>query len=200
MTAKKDKRLARRIWGTLSALDVNEHTDKKGKFTYLSWSWAWATMMEQYPQTDYTITLEPYSDGTMQVLCEMTVSEGDERVTRNMWQAVMDNRNNAIKNPNACDINKGKMRCLVKTMAMFGLGHYIYAGEDLPEDTGKVAPSDALVKAQVIIRKAYEKHGDSIYNYVDKELIQAQEESGLIQAAGILSSNKTKTSLASSQD
>lgn len=31
------------------------------------------------------------------------------------------------------DINKAVMRCLVKNLAMFGLGLYIYAGEDLPE-------------------------------------------------------------------
>lgn len=32
------------------------------------------------------------------------------------------------------DINKTIMRCLVKNIAMFGLGLYIFAGEDLPED------------------------------------------------------------------
>ena len=31
------------------------------------------------------------------------------------------------------DVNKAIMRCLVKNLAMFGLGLYIYAGEDLPE-------------------------------------------------------------------
>ena len=31
------------------------------------------------------------------------------------------------------DINKAIMRCLTKNLAMFGLGLYIYAGEDLPE-------------------------------------------------------------------
>lgn len=32
------------------------------------------------------------------------------------------------------DVNKTIMRCLVKNLAMFGLGLYIYSGEDLPED------------------------------------------------------------------
>ena len=32
------------------------------------------------------------------------------------------------------DVNKAIMRCLVKNLAMFGLGLYVYAGEDLPED------------------------------------------------------------------
>lgn len=32
------------------------------------------------------------------------------------------------------DINKAIMRCLVKNLAMFGLGLYIYAGEDLPDE------------------------------------------------------------------
>ena len=46
---------------------------------------------------------------------------------------VMDHRNNAIANPDARKISDTKMRCLTKCLAMFGLGHYIYAGEDLPE-------------------------------------------------------------------
>ena len=36
--------------------------------------------------------------------------------------------------PDMFDVNKAIMRCLVKNLAMFGLGLYVYAGEDLPED------------------------------------------------------------------
>ena len=52
---------------------------------------------------------------------------------RHMWLPVMDHRNKAIPNPDKFAINSSKMRCLVKCFAMFGLGHYIYAGEDLPQ-------------------------------------------------------------------
>ena len=74
-----------------------------------------------------------------------------------MWLPVMDNKNKAMKlSPynyqvwdsykkqyveksvaaaTMFDVNKTIMRCLVKNLAMFGLGLYIYAGEDLPENT-----------------------------------------------------------------
>lgn len=126
------------IWETLSAIDVNEHTEKKGKFTYLSWTWGWATLMEHYPQANYAFR-EPVSfpDGSLEVWCEVSIDEH----TRSMWLPVMDHKNNAKLNPNARDISDTRMRCLVKCLAMFGLGHYIYAGESMP-DTGPDLPSD----------------------------------------------------------
>ena len=71
-------------------------------------------------------------------------------ITHMMWLPVMDGANKAMKNQpytyatkyngektvdaaTMFDINKTIMRCLVKNLAMFGLGLYIYAGEDLPE-------------------------------------------------------------------
>lgn len=54
------------------------------------------------------------------------------------------------------DINKAVMRCLVKNLAMFGLGLYIYAGEDLPEDIKEYVCSDcgASVDANMAARTA----------------------------------------------
>jgi hypothetical protein len=46
---------------------------------------------------------------------------------------VMDHRNKAIQKPNAFEVNTAMQRCLVKAIALHGLGLYIYAGEDLPE-------------------------------------------------------------------
>lgn len=46
------------------------------------------------------------------------------------------------------DINKTIMRCLVKNLAMFGLGLYIYAGEDLPEEE-PIAQANDEQKEQV---------------------------------------------------
>jgi hypothetical protein len=47
----------------------------------------------------------------------------------------MDSSNKAKKaaSIDAMDINKTTMRCLTKNLAMFGVGLYVYAGEDLPE-------------------------------------------------------------------
>ena len=119
------------IWSTLSKISVNDNTEKKGKFTYLSWSWAWSELMKHYPQATYEVLPDTiYSDGTMEVRMSITIGEH----TRIMWLPVMGNRNDAIKKPDAMPINKARMRCLVKCIGMFGLGLYIYAGEDLPED------------------------------------------------------------------
>jgi hypothetical protein len=60
----------------------------------------------------------------------------------------MDNRNNAKVNPNSRDVSDAKMRCLVKTLALFGLGHYIYAGEDLPPSGKEEKVEEKVVKAE----------------------------------------------------
>ena len=57
-----------------------------------------------------------------------------------MWLPVMDNRNNTLLQPKMTEINKAIMRCLTKNLAMFGLGLYIYAGEDLPKIPEKFSP------------------------------------------------------------
>jgi len=121
------------IWKTLSAIDCSEHIEKKGQFSYLAWTWAWAMVKENYPTAYYTILDDiVYPDGTMEVRCSVVI-EDDKPVEHTMWLPVLDFKNKAIQNPNAFDINSARMRCLVKCLAMFGLGHYIYAGESAPQ-------------------------------------------------------------------
>ena len=118
------------IWATLSQVDVSGRIEKKQNLSFLSWSWAWGTLMEHYPQAEYSFQ-EPagaQKDGSVMVYCTVTI----DGLSRQMWLPVMDFKNQAISNPDAVQVNKAKMRCLVKCLAMFGLGHYIYAGEDLP--------------------------------------------------------------------
>ncbi len=117
-------------FNTLNKINVNDKTDKKGNFTYLSWSWAWAEFMKHYPDATYQILDDKvYPDNTMEVRVAVTAGG----ITHTMWLPVIDFKNKAIANPNAMDINTARMRCLVKCLAMFGLGLYIYAGEDLPD-------------------------------------------------------------------
>jgi len=131
---------AKQIWDKLSKIDVNKHTEKRGKLTYLSWAWAWGIMMDNYP--DLTVKWQGkldengvmrdvniYPDGTATVNCTVTIGD----VTREMWLPVMDYMHKAIVSPDARKISDTKMRCFTKCFAMFGLGHYIYAGEDVPE-------------------------------------------------------------------
>lgn len=118
------------IWATLSQVDVSGRIEKKQNLSFLSWSWAWGTLMEHYPQAEYSFQepAESQRDGSVMVYCTVTI----DGLSRQMWLPVMDFKNQAISNPDAVQVNKAKMRCLVKCLAMFGLGHYIYAGEDLP--------------------------------------------------------------------
>ena len=118
------------IWATLSQVDVSGRIEKKQNLSFLSWSWAWGTLMEHYPQAEYSFQepAEAQKDGSVMVYCTVTI----DGLSRQMWLPVMDFKNQAISNPDVVQVNKAKMRCLVKCLAMFGLGHYIYAGEDLP--------------------------------------------------------------------
>lgn len=129
-------------------IDVSDKTEKKGNLTYLSWSFAWAEFKKVYPDANYKINR---FDGTyctgnekMGYMVQTEVTAGEQ--TYEMWLPVMDMRNNAILQPKMTEINKAIMRCLTKNLAMFGLGLYIYAGEDLPEgDDGEEKPKNKPV-------------------------------------------------------
>tara|TARA_R110002072_G_scaffold144865_1_gene290940 strand:- start:5002 stop:5616 length:615 start_codon:yes stop_codon:yes gene_type:complete len=149
------------IWTTLSQVDVSGRIEKKQNLSFLSWAWAWGTLMEHYPQAEYSFQ-EPESatDGSMMVFCTVTI----DSLSRQMWLPVMDYKNKAIPNPNAFQLNTAKMRCLVKCLAMFGLGHYIYAGEDLPN-----AEADRQAEAD---KKATEELAESLKPLTAKQLHQ----------------------------
>lgn len=136
--ATKDK-LAKRAWKTLSEVNVNEMTELKGNLTYLSWAHAFDTLMKYYPESDYDTSFENLEDGSVMTYATLTISEGDESFSRNMWLPVMDYKNKAVKNPDARQISDTMMRCVTKCIAMCGLGLYVYQGEDLPS-----AEKDAL--------------------------------------------------------
>jgi len=119
----------KQVWDTLSAINVNNHTNDKNGFTYLSWTFAWAALQEHYPESTYRFRdILWMPNDTCEVWVDLTV----EGVSREMWLAVTDFRNKPVTNPSSDLIANARMRCLVKAIAMFGLGHYIYAGESLP--------------------------------------------------------------------
>lgn len=131
------------VWKTLSSINVNDHTKQKGDLTYLSWAWAWSTLMEHYPDSSYTYSLPSFlENGT----CEVNVSVTVKEKTHSMWLPVMDFRNKAVPNPTSRDISDARMRCLVKAIAMHGLGAYIYAGEDLPQAVQNAVVSEEQAK------------------------------------------------------
>lgn len=118
------------IWNNLASVDCSGKIDKKGNLSYLSWAWAWAELMKLYPNACYSFSAPvAFDDGSMEVWCTVTIGD----CSRQMWLPVMDHRNNSIIRPSSRQISDTRMRCLTKCLAMFGLGHYIYAGEDLPD-------------------------------------------------------------------
>lgn len=145
------------IFELLTQVNVNEHTEKKptGKgrtLTYLSWAWAWDYFKRALPDAKYEIKHwdgKPYLfDEKLGYMVETSITAGGE--THVMWLPVMDGGNNAMKSEpysyttkggtlvevdsaTMFDINTTIMRCLTKNMAMFGLGLYIYSGEDVPQ-------------------------------------------------------------------
>lgn len=170
------------LFERLSEINVNEHKEEKNGLSYLSWTWAWAEFKKACPDANYKVLPYEY-DEKLGYMCHTELTA--EGVTYEMWLPVMDGGNNAmldhpytiktkykevtVKAATMFDINKTIMRCLVKNMAMFGLGLYIYAGEDLPEsETDEVAPkeekksgakkSDVKKEAPKTEEKPKEKH------------------------------------------
>lgn len=174
------------IFDTLFHLDVSDRIEKKktGKtsLSYLSWSWAWAEFKKVAPDATYEI--KKFDDGTgklvpylydkhLGIMCFTEVTAGG--VTHEMWLPVMDGANKAMKfsaytyktkfgeksveMASMFDVNKTIMRCLVKNLAMFGLGLYIYAGEDLPDMTEEQEQQRMELSLQAKYKAVAQKRG-----------------------------------------
>lgn len=151
------------VFSTLNAVNCNEHTEKKNNLTYLSWAWAWAEVKKLYPNASYTIYENEqqwnyFTDGkTCWVKTGVTI-EGLEHIE---YLPVMDFRNKSIAadKVTSFDVNTAIQRSLTKACARHGLGLYIYAGEDLPEDeqstqpAAQPAPTAAPVTTDIDIAK-----------------------------------------------
>ena len=209
------------IFETFLSLDVNDKVEKKetGKKTlsYLSWAWAWAEFKKRVPDAHYEIKM---FDGLPYIYDEKTgymvfTSVTAEGITHDMWLPVMDSHNDAMKSEpyevttkygkytvnsaTMFDVNKTIMRCLVKNLAMFGLGLYIYAGEDLPEDAEPRKPKKylcdscgSLIKdangatAEAIAIATHKKYGRCLcYNCITKQNEEAKKNVEAMKDSGI---------------
>ena len=157
------------MFNALSNLDLSDKCEKRESLTYLSWANAWSEFKSAYPSATYRILknedgLPYFSDPNLGIMVFTEVTVYD--VTHQMWLPVMESKNKAMKlepytysvwnnfkkafeektvqGASMFDINKTLMRCLVKNLAMFGLGLYIFQGDDLPEksadDTNSSVP------------------------------------------------------------
>lgn len=167
----------------LNKINVNAYTEDKDGLTYLSWAWAWGEVKKNYPDATYKVWKDelgrPYIFDEVlgyMVFTSVTI-EGE---TLEMWLPVMNGANKSMKaqtyeyetgygqykKTKVCkaasmfDVNKTIMRCLVKNLAMFGLGLYIYAGEDVPQ-----TESDDILATEVEkkgLKKSAEAQGVSL--------------------------------------
>ena len=158
------------VFETLSAINCNDHTEQKNGLTYLSWAWAWGIVKSYYPSANYEVVeygtseevgyvSRPYlHDPNLGYLVTTKVSIDGETIPMSL--PVMDGANKAqkhmaytyktkygeksVESATMFDINTAIMRCLTKNLAMFGLGHYIYAGEDLPKSVETRSISEVM--------------------------------------------------------
>ena len=151
----------------LLSLNVNEKVEKKNGMNYLSWSFAWSEFCKVYPNASYKVLKDENmncafgnSEQGYMVYTEVTANG----INHEMWLPVMDFKNKSMLAPTTFDINKAVMRCLVKNLAVFGLGLYIYSGSDLPEEAPKTKEEKA--KEQENDLKEYNKTMDLAIKYL----------------------------------
>ena len=187
---------------SLVCIDVNEHVEKKktgrAELSYLSWPWAWDTVKRMYPDATYEVKMFDglpyvYDQNTGYMVFTSATIDGE---TLDMFLPVMDGANKAMKAKpysykvkdyktgeyiekwvapaTMFDINKTIMRCLVKNFAMFGLGLYIFAGEDLPTPPPDKEEIDTPVEpepSKEYKRKKTPKDNDELLKNTTKEKV-----------------------------
>lgn len=145
----------------LNSINCNDKTEKKNGLTYLAWAYAWGEVKKLFPDSTYTIYENEngwfyHTDGnTCWVKTGVTIN-GIEHIE---YLPVMDYKNRSIPvdQVTSFDVNKAIQRSLTKAVARHGLGLYIYAGEDLPEDDNQVEqpskPSTAVQARRVAAKR-----------------------------------------------
>ena len=185
--ASQDERRAA-FFEAAYSLNLNDKCEKKENLTYLTWAYAWAEFKKIYPSATYRIIKNPTnnlpyfedSNTGLMVYTEVTA----DGITHEMWLPVMNSSNKAMKTTpytyqkwdkvnrknieltveaaTLFDVNKSVMRCLVKNLAMFGLGLYIYSGEDLPENAANSDDSTTPTVAVVESKKTTTKRAKTV--------------------------------------
>ena len=114
----------------LRKINVTEKVEKKNGLSYLSWAWAVDTLLQNDPMATWEYKPHQMWGDTVMVFCEVNAFG----VSRTAQLPVMDHRNKAISEPDAFQVNTAMQRCLAKAISLHGIGLYIYAGEDLPDE------------------------------------------------------------------
>lgn len=189
----------------LNNINVNEHAEKKNGLTYLSWAWAWAEVKKKFPDANYTVYQNeslggmPYfTDGKTAIVKTGVTINGIEHIE---FLPVMDYKNKSIPigNITSFDVNKAIQRSLTKAAARHGLGLYIYAGEDLPEEENKAVVEKAVLEGRPVPYTKEAKQAEmGICEKCGKKITDVKQKDGTIMnsiAVEALARSKTGKSL-----
>lgn len=138
----------------LYRVDVGGHVEKKNGFSYVSWPFAVAELRKRYPSATWEVVRfdgKPFMQTECGYFVEVAVTV--EGVTLSQIHPVLNHANKPIAQPTAFDINSSIQRCLVKAIALHGLGLYVYAGEDLPPDVKAEQEVEAKAPAPKVSAK-----------------------------------------------
>ncbi len=173
------KNSAKSVWETLSEIDVSAHLEQKGKFSYVSWAWAWALVKQKYPLA--TFKKLTFIDNQSNVLPFMrdsltytyvSCSINIDGIEQSEIFPVLGNRNEPLKAATSFQVNTAHQRCLVKCLAYFGFSTNIYAGEDLP-----------VMDENYEVKKANKQEQDhKHYQRIDSVLADCRDKEELISA------------------
>ena len=209
MSDKKDNNVDN-YFTELNSVDVSKHIEKKGNLSYLSWPWAWAELKKRHPDAFYTIYENRdgwnyFTDGgTCWVKTGVTVN-GIEHIE---FLPVMNNVNKSIPlgSITSTDVNKAIQRSLTKAVARHGLGLYIYAGEDLPDEPDaseaekKASPKKAPAKAEAVPDKKTadgsvpgQSHRDLFRAYIFNKKLTTGEVSAILTEANVKDDSPDET-------
>lgn len=154
--AMKEETAKKTVFDTLSAINCNEHIEDRDGLKYLSWTWAWSIVKKLYPDASFVEIenvngIPAFLDERLGYIVKTEVTINGETIR--CMLPVMDSANHSlrdvpyvietrkgqknIKAADMFDINRALKRCFAKNIAYFGLGLYIYAGEDIPEEEKK---------------------------------------------------------------
>ena len=149
----------------LASINVKDKIEKKGRFDYLSWAYAWAIIKDKYPdanrkvyESDHT-GLNYFTDGnTAYVKVGVTIG-GVEHID---YLPIMNHQNRSIKveNVTSFDVNKAIQRSMVKAIGMHGLGLSLWAGEDLVDVSEEKPPVKKSEKPS--LKKTHKNWADCV--------------------------------------
>ena len=162
----------------LYQINVSDHIEKKGQFAYLSWPYAVAQLRQFDPTASWEIKRfdgQPFCRSEVGYFVEVSVTV--HGITLTQLHPVLDGKNRPIAEPSAFDINTSIQRCLVKAIALHGLGLYIYAGEDLPDgERSPEKPIAPTAPANVTALPASAAASKAQLRYIEQLLVRTGQD------------------------